>query len=195
MSLSKPLIPGFLFLCLMLCPALAQTQTDLELVEALDLERYQGLWHEIARLPNEFQDQCVGDVTAEYTLLESGKVEVINRCRLEDGSIDQANGLARRPDPSRPAALKVRFAPRWLSLLPFVWGDYQVFALDDDYQWALVGDPSREYLWMLARTPRIDPALYQDLIEQAAAQGFDTQAIVQTEVRNNSSSETQNDES
>ena len=190
---AKLLISGFLFLCLMLRPALAQT--DLELVEALDLERYQGVWYEIARLPNEFQDQCVGDVTAEYTLLESGKVEVINRCRLEDGSIDQAIGLARRPDPNRPAALEVRFAPRWLSLLPFVWGDYQVFALDDDYQWALVGDPSREYLWMLARTPRIDSALYQDLIEQAAAQGFDTQAIVQTEVRNNSTGEMQNDES
>ena len=190
---AKLLISGFLFLCLMLRPALAQT--DLELVEALDLERYQGLWYEIARLPNEFQDQCVGDVTAEYTLLESGKVEVINRCRLEDGSIDQASGLARRPDPNRPAALEVRFAPRWLSLLPFVWGEYQVFALDDDYQWALVGDPSREYLWMLARAPRIDSALYQDLIEQAAAQGFDTQAIVQTEVRNNSTGEMQNDES
>lgn len=190
---SKLLVSGFLFLCLMVRPALAQT--DLELVEALDLERYQGVWYEIARLPNEFQDQCVGDVTAEYTLLESGKVEVINRCRLEDGSIDQANGLARRPDPDRPAALEVRFAPRWLSLLPFVWGEYQVFALDDDYQWALVGDPSREYLWMLARTPRIDSALYQDLIEQAAAQGFDTQAIVNTEVRNNSTGEMQNDES
>ena len=190
---AKLLISGFLFLCLMLRPALAQP--DLELVEALDLERYQGVWHEIDRLPNEFQDQCVGDVTAEYTLLESGKVEVINRCRLEDGSIDQANGLARRPDPNRPAALEVRFAPGWLSLLPFVWGDYQVFALDDDYQWALVGDPSREYLWMLARTPRIDSALYQDLIEQAAVQGFDTQAIVKTEVRNNSTGEMQNDES
>ena len=190
---AKLLISGFLFLCLMLRPALAQT--DLELVKALDLERYQGVWYEIARLPNEFQNQCVGDVTAEYTLLESGKVEVINRCRLEDGSIDQASGLARRPDPDRPAALEVRFAPRWLSLLPFVWGEYQVFALDDDYQWALVGDPSREYLWMLARTPRIDSALYQDPIERAAAQGFDTQAIVQTEVRNNSTGEMQNDES
>lgn len=191
MNISKLLIFGVLFLCLLLRPVLAQSQSDLELVPELDLERYQGLWYEIARLPNAFQDQCVSDVTAEYAVLQSGKVEVTNRCRLEDGSIDQANGLARRPDPNRPAALKVRFAPRWLSLLPFVWGDYHVFALADDYEWALVGDPSREYLWMLARSARIDSALYQELIEQAAAQGFDIQAVVQTEHSN----EIGNDES
>ena len=152
----------------------------LDLVDSVHLERYQGLWYEIARLPNEFQDQCARNVTAEYTLLDNGRVRVVNRCRLPGGEIDEAEGVARRPDPEREAALKVRFAPRWLSWLPIVWGNYQIMALSEDYQSVLIGAPSREYLWILARDPSLPEARVERLLAEAGRQGFDTQAVTRT---------------
>lgn len=156
------------------------TRTPLTLVDSLDLERYQGLWYEIARLPNDFQEQCRGEVTAEYTLLESRRVRVVNRCRTGEGDLDEAEGVARRPDADRPGALEVRFAPSWLSWLPAVWGDYQVLALDDDYRWSMVGAPSREYLWILAREPRLDEERLRSLLDRAEGQGFPVDAVTLT---------------
>lgn len=155
-------------------------ERPLELVKSVDLDRYQGLWYEIARLPNRFQDQCASNVTAEYTLLDNGRIKVVNRCELADGQIDEAEGRARRPDPDQEAALKVRFAPRWLSWLPFVWGDYQIMALSDGYESALIGEPSREYLWILAREPSLPQHRLDELLAEAGRQGFDTGAIEQT---------------
>lgn len=152
----------------------------LELVESVDLRRYQGLWYEIARLPNEFQDQCAGNVTAEYTLMDNGRIRVVNRCLLADGEVDEAEGVARRPDPNREAALKVRFAPRWLSWLPLVWGDYQIMALSTDYEYVLIGAPSREYLWILGREPSLPQETINALVAQAARQGFDAGAVIRT---------------
>ncbi|MDT8439077.1 MAG: lipocalin family protein [Wenzhouxiangellaceae bacterium] len=158
----------------------ARAEAPLDLVDALDLERYQGLWYEIALLPNRFQDQCVGETTAQYTLEDGGAIRVINRCRTADGDFTQAIGRARRPDSSEPARLEVRFAPRWLSWLPFVWGDYQVMALDSGYRWVMVGNPSREYLWVLARTPQLSEDTLQALLAEAAAQGFDIERVQRT---------------
>ena len=149
----------------------------LELVDALDLERYQGTWYEIAKLPNRFQDQCVADTRAEYTLLDDGAVDVVNRCRLRSGEIEAITGRARRPDPDRPAALEVRFAPAWLGWLPLVWGDYQVMSLDPAYSSVLVGEPSREFLWILARTPTLDAARTEALMAEAERQGFPVERL------------------
>lgn len=152
----------------------------LDLVESVDLERYQGRWYEIARLPNRFQEQCRGDVTADYTLREDGRVDVENRCRTKDGDLESAKGVARRPDPDRPGALEVRFAPSWLSWLPMVWGDYQIMSLDEDYRWALVGSPSREYLWILARKPVMEEARVRSLLDEAGSQGFPVEEVRRT---------------
>lgn len=153
----------------------------LDLVESVDLQRYQGLWYEIARLPNRFQDQCAANVTAEYTLLDDGRIEVVNRCRLENGQTDEAEGIARRPDSGREAALEVRFAPRWLSWLPFVWGDYQIMALDDGYESVLIGAPSRDYLWILAREPSLAQRRIDELMAEAGRQGFDVDKVIRTD--------------
>ncbi len=152
----------------------------LDLVDTVDLDRYQGLWYEIARLPNRFQNQCEGEVTARYTLLESGRVQVVNRCRTADDEIDEAVGMARIPDPEHPARLQVRFSPRWLSWLPWVWGDYQIIALDPQYRWAMVGEPSRKFLWILAREPRLPEARLKALLVEARRQGFDVDAVKRT---------------
>lgn len=142
-------------------------------IASLDLERYAGLWHEVARLPMFFQRRCASDTTATYTLLEDGKVGVRNACRRADGSRIAVRGVARRTE--REGALEVQFAPRWL---PFGWADYWVIDLDPDYRWAVVGGPSREALWILSRDPAIDAGLLQRLIQRAQARGYDTAALI-----------------
>ena len=150
-------------------------------VPNLDLSRYAGKWYEIARYPNRFQKSCAGDVTAEYVLQADGRVQVINECRRADGSLNRAEGVARKADPSGSASqLKVRFAPPFLSFISAVWGDYWVIGLADDYSWAVVGDPSREYLWILSRTPSMSDQAYERAIGTAARNGFDPARLVKT---------------
>ena len=158
----------------------SQNQT-VQVVPSLDLSRYAGTWYEIARFPNRFQQSCAGDVTATYTLLDNGDVEVVNRCRKDDGGWIEANGIARRLSEEEPTSkLQVRFAPAWLSFLPFVWGNYWVIDLAEDYSFALVADPDREFLWVLARMPSLDDTTYASLMETARRQGLDTSRVVRT---------------
>lgn len=155
-------------------------RAPLQVVAPVDLKRYAGLWHEQARLPNRFQKQCTGPVTAEYTPLEDGSVEVRNRCILADGSFDESIGSARVvPVAGQPGAgrLEVRFAPEWLGWLPVVWGDYWILKLDRDYQVALVGTPNRKYLWVLSRAPRLDADLLQAELDYARTLGFDVDKV------------------
>ncbi len=148
-------------------------------VPSVDLTRYAGRWYEVARLPNFFQKKCARQTTADYELLPDGKVRVINRCLRADGTSMQAEGRARLADPKGPASrLKVRFAPAILSFLPMVWGDYWILDLTDDYTVALVGDPGRKYLWILARTPRPADSLYQRMVATALAQGYDVTRLL-----------------
>jgi lipocalin len=102
----------------------AQGKRPLRVVPEVDLARYAGQWYEIARFPNRFQKQCAGEVTAQYTLQPSGKISVLNRCRLENGKQIQAEGVARVAGKGQPnSILKVRFAPAFLSFIPQVWGE------------------------------------------------------------------------
>lgn len=149
-------------------------------IESLDLQRYMGQWFELAKFPNRFQAKCVGDTSAQYELQPDATVKVINRCRLQDGRMDEAVGLARRMGAASSATLQVRFAPRWLAFLPFVWGDYWVIDLDPDYQLAAVGDPGREYLWILSRIPTVSAAAYDALTERLRRQGFEVERLQRT---------------
>jgi apolipoprotein D and lipocalin family protein len=152
-----------------------------ESVPAVDLRRYAGLWHEVARLPNRFQARCVGETTATYEPLPNGELRVVNSCRDAEQRLIRVEGRARLADRRGPASrLKVRFAPEILAFLPMVWGDYWILDLTDDYGAALVGTPSRKYLWVLARTPQLDEATYQRLVATAAAQGFDVARLVRS---------------
>lgn len=145
-------------------------------VASFDVQRYAGPWYEIARLPMPYEDDCTGDVRAEYAPRADGGVDVINRCRTADGE-SIARGVARVLGPGR---LQVRFAPDWLAWLPWVWADYQVIELDAEYRWALVGQPSRRYLWLLSRTPRLDAAVSARLLDRARALGFDLSGLIRT---------------
>jgi lipocalin/uncharacterized protein YbjT (DUF2867 family)/ligand-binding SRPBCC domain-containing protein len=161
-------------------PAAAPAQTPpVRVVPFVDLDRYAGDWFEIARFPNRFQRQCVGDVRATYARRPDGRVDVVNRCRTAEGETE-ARGVARIVDERTFAKLKVRFAPAWLSWLPMVWGDYWIIGLAPDYSWAVVGDQDRDYLWILARAPHLDDA--STAVAQAAARdnGFDVTRLVPT---------------
>lgn len=146
-------------------------------VEQLDITRYAGEWHEIARLPLFYQRKCKSEITAQYTLRDDGLVGVRNRCRDEDGELDEVEGVARLVA-DHPGRLEVRFAPDWLSWLPLTWADYWVIALDPDYQWAMVGEPGHEYLWILSRTPDMPRARFEELKARAVAMGYDLDALI-----------------
>jgi apolipoprotein D and lipocalin family protein len=144
----------------------------LETVESVDIERYMGKWYEIARLPNSFEKglECC---TATYSLKNNGKVKVVNAGhKISDRSkVKEATGTAWQPDKAYPGQLKVRFF--W----PFS-GNYYIIHLDEDYQYVLVGDPSRKYLWILSRTKDLDQGIYNKLMDIAEKKGFNTEEVI-----------------
>ncbi len=161
-------------------PANARAHTPtVRTVESVDLNRYAGEWFEIARFPNRFQRKCDGDVRASYARRADGRIDVVNRCRTANGQTE-ARGVARIVDEQTHAKLKVRFAPAWLSWLPPVWGDYWIIGLAPDYSWAVVGSPGREYLWILARAPRLGADSIAAARRAAQDNGFDVGRLVPT---------------
>lgn len=150
--------------------ACAPVRPPLPTVAQVDLDRYAGTWHEIARLPNRFQSQCASDVEATYR--RTGQdVAVLNACRTATGERVEARGIAHVVAGSGGARLRVSF------FRPF-YGDYWILALDPDYRWVLVGEPRRRFAWVLARRPDLDPATLDALLDRAAALGFDRQAFI-----------------
>lgn len=145
---------------------------NLSTVEKVDIEKYAGQWYEIARLPNSFEKglQCV---TATYTLKNNGKIGVLNKGHsIEDtGKVSTAKGRAWVPDTEYPGRLKVSFF--W----PFA-GNYYIMSLDEEYNYALVGDPSRKYLWILARSKILDDTIYSNLLGVAKINGFDINNLI-----------------
>jgi len=173
------LLPIFVLMVVISLPAL--TQRSLDVVPSVNLERYCGVWYEIARLPNSFQEKCAGSVTATYTLLDNGQIKVVNLCQKENGEIVEAEGRAKVASKDEPnTKLKVRFAPAILSFLPFVWGNYWILELDSAYTYAVIGEPKREYLWILSRTPRIDEEIFQNLLNKVKEKGYDVSEIIRT---------------
>lgn len=139
-------------------------------VPAVDLERFLGSWYEIARIPAWFQNRCVKDTTALYQLRTDGKITVTNRCITRKGDIDQAVGLARVLDPATKARLQVSFVSL-LGWRPF-WGDYWIIGLDPEYRWLVVGDPRRQYGWILSRTSIMEPALLEAAFQSLERNGY-----------------------
>lgn len=146
-------------------------------VPALDLQRYAGQWHEIAHVPMFFQRNCAANITATYTPRDDGRIGVRNACDDKQGKRIVSEGVA-RPVPGQPGQLEVRFAPDWLAWVPMVWADYWVVDLDPEYQWAVVGSPSRKYLWILSRTPTMARSRYDAIVARAAQRGYPVDELV-----------------
>lgn len=140
----------------------------------VDLSLYLGRWYELARYDMIFERGCEG-VTAEYSLRPDGLVRVLNTCRkgAPDGPVKTAEGRARVVPDSQGAKLKVAFFG------PF-WADYWVLDRADDYSWAIVGEPSRRYLWILSRDPAPGPEAAAALVERVRALGYDTDRLHMT---------------
>ena len=165
------IIPALLLSCSSLK---APTAPPLEVVSYVDLKRYIGTWYEIARFPHRFQDGCVGS-NATYTLLEDGKIGVLNQCHKGslNGEISSVQGKAWVTDTKTNAKLKVRFF--W----PFT-GDYWIIDLGENYDYAVVGHPNRQYLWILSRTPEMDEALYDRILKKLRDQFYDVTRLMKT---------------
>jgi apolipoprotein D and lipocalin family protein len=158
-----PLIAFGLFGC--------SADPPLETVREVDLKKYAGLWYEIASIPVKQQKGC-SCTTAQYSLNDDGDIVVTHRCRKGDGW-DQAEGKAFVVEGSNNAKLRVQFF--W----PFR-GDYWIIDLDPAYQYAVVGMPSRKYMWILSRTPVMDEALVNSLLEKCAVRGYDISRVQRT---------------
>ncbi|WP_347839327.1 lipocalin family protein [uncultured Draconibacterium sp.] len=160
-----------------------QKQTvDMSVVDKLDLAKYLGTWYEIARFDHRFERGLVG-VTANYAIRPDGKIKVVNSGYKQalDGEYTEAIGKAKIPDPvNEPAKLKVSFF--WI-----FYADYYVLELDDDYEWAVIGSSSDKYLWILSRSPRLEEAVYDELLQRIEHRGYDTSKLIQVEQKNTAS--------
>jgi apolipoprotein D and lipocalin family protein len=167
----RPALLAGLFFSLAGCGA---GHAPLATVEHVDLDRYLGTWHEIARYPAPFQEGCVA-TSATYSRREDGGIRVVNRCRVGsmDGELREAEGRAKLVDTDTNARLKVTFF--W----PF-YGDYWILGLGHDYEWALIGEPSRRYLWILSRTREMEPEVLERIIRRLPELGYDAGRLLMT---------------
>ncbi len=148
---------------------------ELQTVPKVELSRYLGTWYEIASIPQSFQKGCTA-TRATYSLKADGEIEVVNRCRKGslDGPEDVATGRARVTDTATNSKLEVSFFG------PF-WGPYWVIQLGDEYEYAVVGHPGRDYLWILSRTPTMEPEVYAGIISKLEAAQYPLGLLVTTE--------------
>lgn len=159
--------------------AYAQSKS-LSTVDKIELDRYLGVWYEVARKPMYFQNQCDRDVSATYTLNENGNVTVDNRCYSKDGKLKQSIGEAFVQNAPFNSKLKVSFLPEAVRWLPVGRGDYWILKIDDHYQTVLVGEPRRKYMWVLSRSAQADQAIVKEYLEYAKSLGYDLSDVIQT---------------
>lgn len=161
----------FLYIILLMTLNLFAQQNPPTTVKTVDLNKYTGLWYEIAKIPNRFQKHCISGTTAEYFLRTDGKIDVVNSCIDSDGEVDKAEGVARIVDSKSNAKLEVSF----FSIFGWrpVWGDYWIIGLDENYQWVVVGTPNRKYGWVLSRTKELNFETMEEIFQILKDQGYD----------------------
>ena len=153
-------------------PDNSENKNNVKTVSFVDLKKYAGKWFEIAKIPNRFQKGCVRNTTAEYKLREDGDIDVINKCIEEDGSVNEAEGLAKVVDEKTNSKLEVSF----VSIFGFhlFWGDYWIIGLDKNYEYAVVGHPERKYGWILSRTPKLSEEKLNEAFDILKETGYDS---------------------
>lgn len=157
-----------LFFC-----AFAQTARAVPTVDFVDLNQYMGKWYEIASVPAWFQSKCAKNTTAEYRLLDYGRVDVINTCEKTDGTSNVANGIAHVVNQTTQAELKVSFVPLF-SFFGWFAGQYKVIKLAERYEYSVVGDDSLGFGWILSRTPTLPLQTLIEIEKKITAVGYDS---------------------
>lgn len=167
-----------LFILVALGACASKNSPYLATADNVDLDRYLGTWHEVARIDHWFQEGCINS-TANYSMRDDGDIKVLNQCDIEgsDGEKDEAIGRAWVVDEESSAKLKVQFPLKGIKL-PFLAGDYWIIDLEENYQYAMIGDPKREYLWILARDKKLNQEILSMLIQKAESQGFPTEELL-----------------
>ncbi|MCG6934161.1 MAG: lipocalin family protein [Gallionella sp.] len=146
----------------------------LQPVTGFDVQKYLGHWNEIARLDHRFE-RGLSDVTADYHKLPDGRIGVINRgFDAKNNKWKQAEGVARFQGSPDVGSLEVSFFGP-------IYGAYNVLVLDPQYRYALVAGPNRNYLWILARSPQLDPKILAELVGRAKELGFSTDKLIYVE--------------
>ncbi len=148
-------------------------------VPSVDLTKYLGTWHEIASIPQSFQKQCIGNTRAEYAVAEDDLISVVNSCDTQSGERSIASGRAKVADSASNSKLKVTFV-YFLGWQFRFGGDYWILALDENYSYAVVGSPDREYAWILSRTPMMSSSQLSEMNKILLAQGYDTCKLIST---------------
>ena len=170
----------FFALSLSISSCTGQNDTvDKTVVKDFTLEKYLGTWYEIDRYDHRFERGLTG-VTATYSLEPDGTIKVVNAGYKDSlqGERSEAIGKAKIPDPDVPSKLKVSFF--WI-----FYADYFVLELDPEYQWAVVGSKSDNYLWILSRRPQMDQAIYKELLSRLTQRGYDVEKLIQVEQKSN----------
>lgn len=152
-------------------------------VEKVELDKYLGVWYEVARKPIYFERKCVYNITATYTVNENGNIIVDNKCYDGDRNLQQSLGEAFVANAPFNSKLKVSFLPEGVRWIPIGRGDYWVLKLDEEYQTVLVGEPRRKYLWVLSRTPNPNKEVILEYLNYAKSVGYDIGDIIYPEHR------------
>jgi apolipoprotein D and lipocalin family protein len=147
-------------------------------VDHVDLQKYAGTWYEIAKIPNSFQDQCVGNTTATYSLNDDGSINVLNKCKDDEGEMDEAEGLAKVVDTKSNSKLEVSFVS--IFGIHLFWGDYWIIGLPDDYSYVVIGTPNRKYGWILSRTPQLPEDKLNEAYDVLRENGYNPKDFVMT---------------
>ena len=179
-KLAKIAVGGVVLIGLGMATMAYAKNKPLHTVEKVELDKYLGVWYEVARKPMYFQNKCDRDVSATYTLNENGNIGVDNRCYTKDGQLNQSIGEAFIQNAPFNTKLKVSFLPESVRWLPVGRGDYWVLKIDDAYQTVLVGEPRRRYLWVLSRSAQTDQAVVKEYLNYAQSTGYDIGDVIHT---------------
>lgn len=180
-NIGKIAVGGALLVGLGMATAAYAQNQPLKTVDKVELDRYLGVWYEVARKPLYFQNKCDRDVTATYTLNENGNINVDNKCYSKDGKLNQSIGEAYVQNAPFNSKLKVSFLPSAIRWLPVGRGDYWVLKIDEDYQTVLVGEPKRKYLWVLSRSAHPNEAVVKEYLDYAQSVGYDLGDLIKTQ--------------
>lgn len=155
------------------------THPPVSTVSFVDLQQYLGKWYEIAAIPQSFQKQCTANTMAEYAIAEDGLISVVNSCDTASGHPSIANGRAKVVDANSNAKLEVTFV-HFLGWQFLFGGDYWILAIGENYSYAVVGAPGRNYAWVLSRKPEMNKELVNEAAQLLVKQGFDTCKLIST---------------
>lgn len=159
------------------CTSAKLSENEVQTAPSVDLNKYIGKWYEVASIPQSFQKQCVGNTIADYSFGEKNLIVVINSCDTKTGKRSVSEGRAKIVDTNTNSKLKVTF----VKLIDWIFafgGNYWILDVDPGYNYALIGDPSRQYAWILSRTPNLPEEILVQAEKHFKAQGYDTCQIL-----------------